>query len=303
CRRRADGRACRGHGGRVAPARARAPHDRSRPHHERRPARARVEARLPARGARAAGRRERRRGRGRVRRHGTRGRSRDRGEARRERCDGDPRVRPDVGHRRRARAARRTRLLRPAPHLRRRLRRQRAGDGRPAAPDGDRTPARGDLARGEPADHRAAPRPAPAAADLRRADRAPRPRVDRATGCPHASEGADVSARATARAADGREGTGDRIREVTCYACSIPLPRPLLVGAMTVTRRTYDVVRIRTDDGLEGVSYAFGRGLPVARIVEDALAPLLVGADPSTPELIRLKLAQAYWPYAERGLF
>jgi L-alanine-DL-glutamate epimerase-like enolase superfamily enzyme len=72
---------------------------------------------------------------------------------------------------------------------------------------------------------------------------------------------------------------------------------------MTVTRRTYDVIRVRTADGLEGAAYAFGRGLPVARIVEEALAPLLVGADPSFPELIRARVAGAYWPYGERGLF
>ncbi len=93
------------------------------------------------------------------------------------------------------------------------------------------------------------------------------------------------------------------IQEVACYACSVPLPTPLLVGDMTVSRRTYDVIRIRTSDGLDGVGYAFGRGLPVTRIVEDALAPLLIGADPAFPELIRARIAGANWPYAERGLF
>jgi D-arabinonate dehydratase len=95
----------------------------------------------------------------------------------------------------------------------------------------------------------------------------------------------------------------DPIREVTCFACSVPLPQPLLVGEATVTRRTYDVVRIRTDAGLEGAAYAFGRGLPVARVIEDSLAPLLLGADACEPESIRRRLAGAYWPYAEQGLF
>ncbi len=99
------------------------------------------------------------------------------------------------------------------------------------------------------------------------------------------------------------EPTSDRIDEVACFGCSIPLPRPLFVGSATVTRRTYDLVRIRTRDGLEGVGYAFGRGLPVARIIEDALAPLLLGADPTLPELVRARLAGAFWPYAERGIF
>jgi L-alanine-DL-glutamate epimerase-like enolase superfamily enzyme len=96
---------------------------------------------------------------------------------------------------------------------------------------------------------------------------------------------------------------GSVIQEVACYACSVPLPTPLLVGEMTVSRRTYDVIRIRTSDGLDGVGYAFGRGLPVTRIVEDAVAPLLIGADPAFPELLRARIASANWPYAERGLF
>lgn len=100
------------------------------------------------------------------------------------------------------------------------------------------------------------------------------------------------------------EGIGvDRIQEVRCFDCTVPLPRPLIVGEARVTKRTYAVVRIRTVDGLEGAAYAFGRGLPVARIIEDSLAPLLINADPSVPELVRSKLAGAYWPYAEHGLF
>jgi L-alanine-DL-glutamate epimerase-like enolase superfamily enzyme len=54
---------------------------------------------------------------------------------------------------------------------------------------------------------------------------------------------------------------------------------------------------------LEGAAYAFGRGLPIATIIESALAPLLIEADASLPEQIRSRLAGAYWPYAERGLF
>ncbi len=75
----------------------------------------------------------------------------------------------------------------------------------------------------------------------------------------------------------------DPIREVRCYDCTVPLPRPLIVGQATVTKRTYALVRIRTASGLEGAAYAFGRGLPVATIIEESLAPLLLGADPGHP--------------------
>jgi len=101
----------------------------------------------------------------------------------------------------------------------------------------------------------------------------------------------------------GLELDRDPIREVVCFDCSVPLPRPLVVGKATVTRRTYAVVRIKTEAGQEGAAYAYGLSLPVAAIVEEALAPLLVGADASLPELIRAQLAGSYWPYAEQGLF
>ena len=93
------------------------------------------------------------------------------------------------------------------------------------------------------------------------------------------------------------------IETVDCFDCSLELPRPLLVGSSRVTHRSYAIVRIRTADGLEGVGYAFGRGLPVAAIVRDSLAPVLVGSDASVPEALRSTASDAYWSYAERGLF
>jgi L-alanine-DL-glutamate epimerase-like enolase superfamily enzyme len=98
-------------------------------------------------------------------------------------------------------------------------------------------------------------------------------------------------------------GTDDVIDDVRCFSCTVPLPWPLQVGSATVTSRQYDVVRLRTSGGLEGAAYAFGRGLPIAPIIERSLAPLLLGSRAGLPELLRRRLAGAYWPYAERGLF
>lgn len=96
---------------------------------------------------------------------------------------------------------------------------------------------------------------------------------------------------------------GEVIDDCRCFSCIVPLPQPLIVGSAMVTARQYDVVRLRTASGLEGSAYAFGRGLPIAPIVERALAPLVVGSDPFLPEQLRARLSGAYWPYAERGLF
>jgi L-alanine-DL-glutamate epimerase-like enolase superfamily enzyme len=93
------------------------------------------------------------------------------------------------------------------------------------------------------------------------------------------------------------------IETVSVHSCVVPLPAPLLVGGARVAARQYDVIRIRAAGGLEGTAFAFGRGLPVGNILGDALAPLLLGADAAQPEALRARLAAAYWPYAERGLF
>lgn len=98
-------------------------------------------------------------------------------------------------------------------------------------------------------------------------------------------------------------GSEDTIEAVDCYDCVLPLPRPLQIGDAQVSSRSYTVVRLRTSSGLEGHGYAFGRGLPIAAIIDDALAPLLVGADIRLPERIRARLSAAYWPYSEQGLF
>ena len=100
----------------------------------------------------------------------------------------------------------------------------------------------------------------------------------------------------------GEWGDADRIDSVDVFDCVVPLPGPLIVGSATVTSRSYAIVRIRTAGGAEGIGYAFGRGLPVARIISEALAPVLLGCDVRFPERARERAAGAYWSYAEQGL-
>ena len=80
------------------------------------------------------------------------------------------------------------------------------------------------------------------------------------------------------------EGGGDRIIAVESIEAVVPLPKPLQVGAAIVRSRSYVLTRVRTASGLEGIGYAFGRGLPVAEIVNRALAPILIGLDPRYPK-------------------
>jgi D-arabinonate dehydratase len=94
----------------------------------------------------------------------------------------------------------------------------------------------------------------------------------------------------------------DEIISVEAFDCVVPLLVPLRVGSSIVRSRSYALVRIRTASGTEGVGHAFGRGMPIASIVTDALAPVLIGQDASRPEAVREQAAGAYWAYAEQGL-
>ncbi|MGW6005279.1 enolase C-terminal domain-like protein [Oerskovia enterophila] len=94
-----------------------------------------------------------------------------------------------------------------------------------------------------------------------------------------------------------------RITDVRTSTTVVPLPQPLQLGAMTVTRREYVGVQVRAllPDGAEvtGVSYALTREAPMAEIVERLVAPHVVGRelpveDPATG-------VRAAWDAALRG--
>jgi L-alanine-DL-glutamate epimerase-like enolase superfamily enzyme len=99
------------------------------------------------------------------------------------------------------------------------------------------------------------------------------------------------------------EPAADPIRSLECFDCKVPLPRPLQVGASTVTHRSYVIVRVTAESGAQGAGFSFGRGLPVAAIIQQAFAPIVVGADSVAHQLVAARLRGAYWPYAEGSLF
>ncbi|MDR6867095.1 L-alanine-DL-glutamate epimerase-like enolase superfamily enzyme [Microbacterium resistens] len=63
----------------------------------------------------------------------------------------------------------------------------------------------------------------------------------------------------------------------------LPLPAPLRLGAMTVTRREYSAVRATADDGTHGVAYCLSREAPMAEIVDRLVAAHAAGADADAP--------------------
>ena len=94
----------------------------------------------------------------------------------------------------------------------------------------------------------------------------------------------------------------DPIRRVECFDIEIDLPRPLAVGGATIRSRTYVVLRLTAESGIEGVSYGFSRGLPLAELVRRSIEPLLLGADALRPERVRAAAAAALAPYGHQGL-
>lgn len=80
-------------------------------------------------------------------------------------------------------------------------------------------------------------------------------------------------------------------RELRTATTALPLPAPLPLGAMTVTRREFAAVQVQ-EDGETGIAYGLTREAPMAEIVERLIAPHVIdGAlDP-----------EALWERAFRG--
>lgn len=74
-----------------------------------------------------------------------------------------------------------------------------------------------------------------------------------------------------------------RIAGIRTATAALPLPAPLHLGAMTVTRREYSAVQASDDDGRVGVSSCLSREAPMAEIVERLVAPHAVGVDADDP--------------------
>jgi len=90
--------------------------------------------------------------------------------------------------------------------------------------------------------------------------------------------------------------------EAICLALPMkPLDPP---SPWTAATRKQVVVRVRTDAGLTGVGEAFAYGAPLAvcNVIEESLAPLLVGQDPLRIEHLGDLMHRGTMIYGRRGL-
>ncbi len=93
----------------------------------------------------------------------------------------------------------------------------------------------------------------------------------------------------------------DLIRAVQTYEARVPLPKPLAVGSARITHRTYSIVKVTTSDGIIGVGYCYSRGLPMAKIIDEVMTPIVLGATAESPDEIRKLVLGFNWQSAEHG--
>jgi D-arabinonate dehydratase len=63
------------------------------------------------------------------------------------------------------------------------------------------------------------------------------------------------------------------ISRIEAFEIRIPLPQPLLMGAMHIADREYSFVRIHDDEGHVGTSYGLSRNAPISATIERLITP------------------------------
>jgi len=72
----------------------------------------------------------------------------------------------------------------------------------------------------------------------------------------------------------------DLVSKIEGLTVSLPLSEAVWASGLRIDRREYFVIRITTESGLVGYGFHKSRGLHLNRIVEENLAPLVVGKSP-----------------------
>jgi D-arabinonate dehydratase len=93
-----------------------------------------------------------------------------------------------------------------------------------------------------------------------------------------------------------------KVAAVESLLVRVPLRRPVLLSRQTFTAREFNVVRVRTDEGLVGIGYARG-GEVVRAAAEVEIAPRLVGRDPLATETLWAELHESASIVGRAGAF
>jgi L-alanine-DL-glutamate epimerase-like enolase superfamily enzyme len=95
-----------------------------------------------------------------------------------------------------------------------------------------------------------------------------------------------------------------KITEVRALPLAVPVAKTAPPSPWTAGIERQILVRVTTDEGLVGWGecFAYGATLAVCNVVDDALAPLLVGQDPAQLELLLDRMHRALMIWGRRGL-
>lgn len=96
--------------------------------------------------------------------------------------------------------------------------------------------------------------------------------------------------------------TETMISKIETWECSIPLANPIAFRWHTVTSREYTVVRVHTGSGVVADAVGLTRGLPVDLVVQDLMAPWLVGKDALDIPARLLDLRRATASHEQHGI-
>jgi D-galactarolactone cycloisomerase len=96
-----------------------------------------------------------------------------------------------------------------------------------------------------------------------------------------------------------------RITEIRTYALQSPLNQPFAFSQGRVTKRSSTLAEVITDTGLNGWGEAFNQGLEppqiAAAVIDHALKPLMLGANPLDMEVLWHRMYHATRDYGRKG--
>jgi D-galactarolactone cycloisomerase len=93
-----------------------------------------------------------------------------------------------------------------------------------------------------------------------------------------------------------------KIDRVETFLLRAPLARAFAYSQAWYRERTALIVRVVTDDGLEGIGECFGPAKAVAAVIESLYAPALIGADPLENEVLWDRLYNMLRDHGRKGL-
>lgn len=93
-----------------------------------------------------------------------------------------------------------------------------------------------------------------------------------------------------------------RITRIRSFPVSMRLRKPVSATGLTIESRDYHIVAVDTDAGIDGVGFTLRRGAELSRLIDDLLAPVLLGQDPRYVEALWERVYRQTIHVGQRGL-